>query len=354
MAPERTEISAIGEFGLIDRIRKLTDFRVDDARLHERLVIGIGDDAAAYRPAADAVQLVTIDTFLEGVHFDLTYTSFSHLGWKAVAASLSDIAAMGGVPRYVLITLSIPAKVSVEMIEEFYSGAAFACKKYSCLIIGGDTAASPANLMVSSTVLGEAGTSGVIRRNGARVGDYICVTGHLGASMAGLKILQREKKRFLETRDPETFQPGLEPYKLAIEKHLMPKPRLDISGILAEHIEVHSMIDVSDGLASEVRHLCVEGNVGASVHEHNLPIDPLTGRIAAEFSDRSTDYALYGGEEYELLFTISDREYEKLERLTGDVSIIGRVTKPEDGITLVREQGQPEALPASGWDHFLK
>lgn len=296
MAEERTEIASIGEFALIDRIRLLTDLPADDAPVREHLLKGIGDDAAVYRPPAGAVELITTDALLEGVHFDLTYTSFRHLGWKAVAASLSDIAAMGGVPRYVLMTLSIPAKISVEMVEEFYSGAAFACKKYSCVIVGGDTATSPANLMVSSTVIGEA----------------------------------------------------------SVEKHLMPKPRLDMSGILAGPVTVHSMIDISDGLASEVHHLCAHGEVGASIHEHNLPIDPLTQRIADEFSDSATDYALYGGEEYELLFTISEEEYQKLEKLTNDVSIIGRITKPREAIELVREQGEHEALSAGGWNHFLR
>jgi thiamine-monophosphate kinase len=354
MDPKRTEISSIGEFGLIDRIRRLTESPVDDERLRETLVQGIGDDAAVFRPTPGKVELITIDTFHEGVHFDLTYTSFRHLGWKAVAASLSDIAAMGGVPRYVLLTLSIPSKISVEMIEEFYSGASFACKKYSCVIIGGDSASSPANLMVSSTVVGEASEAGVLYRKGALAGDYLCVTGHLGASIAGLKVLQREKARFLAARDGGTFQPDLAPYKAAIERHLMPKPRLDLTGIFTSRAKVHSMIDISDGLASEVHHLCAAGGVGAAVYEHNLPIDSLTQKIADEFSVPATEYALYGGEEYELLFTLGEEEYKKLEGLTNDVSIIGRITKPQDGIKLVREQGEIEELRPSGWDHFSR
>ena len=322
--------------------------------MREHLVLGIGDDAAVYRPDSGMIELVTVDTYLEGVHFDLTYTSFRHLGWKAVAASLSDIAAMGGLPRYVLLTLSLPAKISVEMIEEFYGGASFACKKYSCVIIGGDTSSSPANLMISATVVGEASEPAVIYRKGAVVGDYVCVTGHLGASIAGLKVLQREKSRFLAARDGGTFQPDLEPYKTVIEKHLTPKPRFDISRILTSRVKVHSMIDISDGLASEIHHLCAAGGVGASIHEHNLPIDSVTQRIADEFSVPVTDYALYGGEEYELLFTIDEEEYKKLEILTNDVSIIGRITNAGDGINVVREQGESEPLRAAGWNHFPK
>jgi thiamine-monophosphate kinase len=354
MKQTRTEISAIGEFGLIDRIRRVTDIAPADPIAREHLLKGIGDDAAVFRPGPGSVELVSVDTFVEGIHFDLTYTSFSHLGWKAVAASLSDIAAMGGSPRYVLLTLAIPAKISVEMLDEFYSGAAAACKKYSCLIVGGDTAASVANFSVAATVIGEAPGDGVIYRKGAKEGDYICVTGHLGASIAGLKVLQREKQKFLASGNGSAFEPNLEPYKTAIEKHLVPKPRFDISSLFAGKVKVHSMVDISDGLASEVHHLCRAGDVGATIYEHNLPIEPLTQRIADEFSARATDYALYGGEEYELLFTMGDAEQKQLEKLTNDVSIIGRITPAGEGVNLVREQGEKELLRPGGWNHFTK
>ncbi len=354
MKQARTEISAIGEFGLIDRIRRLTDVPPADPNVRQNLLIGIGDDAAAFRPAPGSAGLVSVDTFLEGIHFDLTYTSLSHLGWKAVAASLSDIAAMGGAPRYVLLALSIPAKISVEMIDELYSGAVAACKKYSCLIVGGDTAASTANLSVTATVIGEAPENAIIYRKGAKAGDYLCVTGHLGGSIAGLKVLQREKQKFLASGNGSAFEPNLEPYKHAIEKHLVPKPRFDISSLFAGKVKVHSMVDVSDGLASEVHHLCRAGDVGASVYEHNLPIEPLIQRIADEFSASPTDYALHGGEEYELLFTLSDEEHAKLEKLTNDVSIIGRIIPAGEGIHKVREQGEKEPLLPGGWNHFTK
>jgi len=348
----RTELYTVGEFGLINRIRQLVDVRVDDAVLHDHLIRGIGDDAAVYRPAPGKVQLLTTDAMIEGVHFDLTFTSFKHLGWKAVVSSISDIAAMGGVPRYVTIVLSLPNKISLEMVEEFCQGAAYACKKYSCLVVGGDTTTSFANVGVVVTLTGEAEEGKVIYRSGARVGDLLCVTGHLGGSHAGLKVLQREKERFLKTAQSEEFTPDLEPYKNALERCLMPSARLDMAKLLVDNVNVHAMIDISDGLASEVHHICESSGVGAEVWEHNLPVTGLTQRIAEEFSDKVTGYALYGGEEYELLFTVSDEEYNKLERLTDEITIVGRIVAKERGVELVRENGEREALQRGGWDHF--
>ncbi len=352
MEQPHTHLSAVGEFGLIDRVSKLINIRVDDATVNDNLIKGLADDAAVYRPTDGKVQLLTTDVFVEGVHFDLTFTSFKHLGWKTIAANLSDIAAMGGTPRYLTVALSIPSKISVEMVEEFYGGAVYACKKYSCLIVGGDTTTSLANMMVTVSLIGEAEGQHVIYRRGAKAGDYLCVTGHFGGSLAGLKILQREKERFALSTEPGKFRPNLELYKQAIEKHLMPKPRLDISNILVNNISVHAMIDVSDGLASEVHHLCAESDVGAVIHEHNVPVEPVTQRIAGEFSESPVTYALFGGEEYELLFAISEGEYGKLERLTNDVTIVGRVTEKNKGIVVVRENGEHEPLPFGGWDHF--
>lgn len=352
MEQKRTELHTVGEFGLIERIRSVVDFRVDDATVHDNLIAGIGDDAAVFRPSQGKVQLLTTDMMVEGIHFDLTFTSLKHLGWKAVVSNISDIAAMGGVPRYATIALALPQKISVEMVEEFYDGAAFACKKYACLIVGGDTCASAGNVSVMVALVGEADEKKVIYRRGARVGDLLCVTGHLGASHAGLKILLREKGKFLSHTDPEDFKPNLEPYKLALEKYLMPKPRLDIAKILVENAKVHALIDISDGLASEVHRLCEGSDVGAEVWEHNLPIEFQTQEIASEFKQSPTDYALYGGEEYELLFTMSDEEFSKLEQLTSDVSIVGRIAGKNKGIEYVRENGMREALRSGGWDHF--
>ncbi len=354
MSIKHTEISTIGEAGLIERIRGLVDIRVDDATVHDNLILGISDDTAVFRPTPGKVQLFTTDAFVEGVHFDLTFTSLKHLGWKAMAANLSDIAAMGGTPRYATVSLSLPGKISVEMIEELYEGALIACKKYSCLLVGGDTTASLANMMLSVAMTGEASEERIVYRKGAKPGDLLCVTGHLGSSHAGLRVLEREKRRFAESPQADDFRPNLEPYKTAIEKHLMPKPRLDIARLIADRVSVHAMIDISDGLASEVHRMCLNSGVGAKVYEHNIPVESMTQMIAVEFSENPTDYALYGGEEYELLFAATDEEFAKLERLTEDVTILGRITEKSEGIELVRENGEAEALKFGGWDHFRK
>jgi thiamine-monophosphate kinase len=307
-----------------------------------------------YKPTVGKIQLLTTDAFIEGVHFDLTFTSCRHLGWKAIVANISDVAAMGGIPRYCTATISLPKKISVEMVEDLYKGMLFACKKYSCLLVGGDTTTSLANLMISITMTGEAREEQVLYRSGAKPGDLICVTGHLGASHAGLKILQRNKQLYMQSNDKDTFQPSLELYKIALEKHLMPKPRLDISKILVEHVKIHSLIDISDGLASEVHHICLNSEVGAQVYERNIPLDSVTQKIASEFSESPIDYALYGGEEYELLLTLADDQFEILDKLTDDITIIGRITEKNKGVDLVRENGETEPLRFGGWDHFKK
>jgi thiamine-monophosphate kinase len=327
---------------------------VNDAGISDNLIKGIADDAAVYRPAPGSVELLTTDALVEGVHFDLTFTSMKHLGWKAIVASLSDIAAMGGVPRYAAMTLCLPNRISVEMIEQLYDGAALACEKYSCRIIGGDTTATQGAMVVSVTMVGEAEESRIVYRNGAQPGDYLCVSGHLGSSVAGLKILLREKEQFLRAGDQQAFSPHLEPYTAALGKHLMPIPRLDLAKIFSREVRVHSMIDISDGLASEIHHLCTSSNAGAALFEHNIPVDTITQNIAAEFSTSPIDFALYGGEEYELLFTLTEAEYTKLEALTGDVTVIGRITERDAGIELVRENGEHVPLPPQGWDHFLR
>lgn len=347
-----TPISNVGEFGLIERLRKIVNIPVEDATVADNLRKGISDDTATYVPTPGKLQLVTTDILAEGIHFDLTYTSLRHLGWKTMVASLSDIAAMGGTPRYATIGISIPKKISLEMMDELYEGIAYASRMYSCLVIGGDTTTSFTNLWIVSTIIGEADESHVLYRNGAKPGDYLCVSGHLGASLAGLKILQREKKRFMETGNRGTFKPDFEIYASALEKHLMPKPRFDISKLLTTNVMTHALIDISDGLASEVHHICKESNTGAIVYEHNIPVDAVTQRIAKEFLESPTDYALYGGDEYELLFTITEDEFQKLEHFTHDVTIIGRIMTKEQGIVLTRESGETDHLVPGGWNHF--
>lgn len=347
-----TKISAVGEEGLIRSIRTIIDVPADDATLNDALVLGIGDDTAAFLPTPERLQLLTTDALAEGVHFDLTFTSMKHLGWKSMVASLSDIASMGGVPRYATICLSLPQKISVEMVGEFYRGAEAACRKYSCRIIGGDTVASSANMFISVALTGEVHKEKLLKRSGARPGDLLCVTGHLGASAAGLRVLQREKDRFRTSPDPATFKPQLEAYTPAIEKHLMPRPRLDISALFTAQCNIHAAIDISDGLASEVHHICRESDTGASVFEHNLPVEAVTQKIAAETGTTATAFALYSGEEYELLFTLADEEFALLESLSTDVTIIGRITDKENGIQLIQENGEGVPLAQHGWQHF--
>ena len=352
MTPGEEHISSIGESGLIDRIRKIVGDPSGRTAASGGLVMGISDDAAVFRPAPGKVQILTTDAFAEGIHFDLTFTSMKHLGWKAMAANLSDIAAMGGTPRFATVAISLPSKITVPMVEELYAGVAASMKAYAYRVVGGDTIGSAGNMTVSVAMTGEADESALLFRKGAVPGDYLCVSGHLGASVAGLKILQREKARYI--KDAGAFKPNLEPYKPALEKHFMPKPRFDIVSAAAGKVRINSMIDISDGLASEVHHLCRESGTGAAVYERNLPVEGVTQAIAGEFGENPTDYALYGGEEYELLFSLSDGEYQKLEALGADVTIVGRITEKEKGITYEREDGTSAPLAAGGWDHFRK
>lgn len=345
--PQQTRISKIGEFGLIEKIREIVGIGIDD-----NLIKGISDDTAVYKASPGKLQLLTTDAMVEGVHFDLTFTSMQHLGWKAMVSNISDIAAMGGVPRYAVVTLCLPQKISVEMVEDLYRGAVQACKKYSCLVVGGDTTAATGNTVISISLTGEVEPEKIVYRRGATVGDLICVTGHLGASQAGLKILLSEKNKFVN--DTKNFKSNIEQYKTVLEKYLMPKPRLDISKILTQNIKVNSMIDISDGLASEVHHLCNNSVVGADIWEHNIPVDSNSQRVAAKFSENIIDYALYGGEDYELLFTLTDSEFEKLEKLTSDVTILGRIVEQSKGINIICENGERKMLGAVGWDHFKK
>jgi thiamine-monophosphate kinase len=239
------------------------------------------------------------------------------------------------------------------MVEEIYGGIAQSMKQFGYHVIGGDTTGSTGNMTVSVAMTGEAVEDQVFARDGAVPGDYLCVSGHLGASIAGLKILQREKSRYLSGEGkPESFKPNLEPYTGALAKHLMPAPRLDLIPLLGGKIRVTAMIDISDALASEVHHICELSGTGAAVYERNLPVDGVTQKIAAELGESPTGYALYGGEEYELLFTLSDGEYEKLESVTSDVTVVGRIQEKEKGIVCVSEQGETRALPKKGWDHF--
>lgn len=339
----------MGEFGLVDRIaRALRDL----PGTPDGLIVGISDDAAVYRPSPGTVQVLTTDAFAEGIHFDLTFTAPKHLGWKVMAASVSDVLAMGALPRYATVALSLPGKITVPMIDELYAGIAACAQEYGFAVVGGDTIGSAANLTIAVSMTGEAAEGEIVTRAGARPGDYLCVTGHLGASIAGLRVLNREKRAWLGAKDRAAFRPDLAPYAPALEKHFVPKPRIGLVRAARGAVKINAMIDISDGLASEVHHLCRGSGVGAAVHGRNLPIDGLTQKIASEFGDDPVEYALYGGEEYELLLALADAEFEKLEALAVDVTIIGRIGDREKGVSLVREDGSEEPLRPGGWDHF--
>ncbi|MEE9225594.1 MAG: thiamine-phosphate kinase [Bacteroidota bacterium] len=347
-----TEIAQVGERGLIEMIGSLVELEPEDSSLSEGLIKGISDDTAVYRPTPGSVQLFTTDTMVEGVDFDLTYTSFKHLGWKAMISSMSDIGAMGGRPRYAVVAIAVPRKISVEMVREVYEGAVAACREYRCLIVGGDTSASVGNVSINVAMVGEAEEAHVCYRSGAKIGDLICVTGDLGASQAGLKVLLKEKERFLKSGNGGGFQPNLLPYKEAIEKHFMPRPRVMTAEMILQRTAIHAMIDISDGLASDLRQICARSRVGAEIEQRNIPIASTARKVAQEFSESPIDYALYGGEEYELLFTLSQEQYQKLEGLGSPISVIGSIVQQSKGVEMVAENADRVALPWGGWDHF--
>ena len=320
----RTEISALGEFGLIDRIKQ--QFSLNNAGS----VLGIGDDAAAI-DAGGHYTLVSTDMLVEGVHFDLSFTPLEHLGYKAVAVNVSDIAAMNGVPRQITVSLGLSNRFSVEAIDALYQGITYACHDYGVDLVGGDTTASPSGLLISVTALGEVKPEQMARRRGAEPGNILCVSGDLGGAFAGLQVLEREKVAFLE--NPE-MQPQLTDYDYVVQRQLKPKARTDIVHDLNERgVVPTAMIDISDGLASEVLHLCRQSGVGIQVYEDKLPLDNLTIKTATEFQLSAVTFALNGGEDYELLFTVRQPDYEKLKDHP-DIHTIGFAQTTE-------ERGEP-------------
>lgn len=329
-----TPISTIGEFGLIAK------FNSAASRVSNPVVIqGIGDDAAVVKPSDGKLTVITTDILIQGVHFDLSYTSMSHLGRKAAAANLSDIAAMSAVPTAAFVSLGIHSNLSVEMVEDFYAALAAELGKFGCVIAGGDTSASPIGFVVNVTVLGEVEPGRRTLRDGAKAGDIICVTGDLGRSHAGLKILQREKEKYVEAGQPTDFLPDFEGYDDALQRHLLPAARVTLSRNITEKIKVHSMIDVSDGLVSDTLHICQASGVSASLDEELIPLDPITRRVAESFKDTPLDYALYGGEDYELVFTIAEDDFSKLYSLEGNIRAIGKVNSGDPSVSVKRMDG---------------
>lgn len=335
-----TDISSLGEFGLIDHLTK--NIKIKNAATLK----GVGDDAAVI-DAGNELVLVSKDLLVEGVHFDMVYTPLKHLGYKAVAVNLSDIYAMNGTPAQVIVGLAVSSRYSLEALEELYEGMLLACEKYGVDLVGGDTTASPSGMTLSITVLGHAPKEKVVYRSGAAVNDLICVSGSLGAAYCGLLVLKREKAAF---KGNPTVQPELGSYEFVLERQLKPEPRRDVVERLANAgVMPSSMIDISDGLASEILHLCKNSGTGAVIYEEHIPVDQRTAAVAHEFNIDPATCALSGGEDYELLFTINQADYEKLKELEG-ISIIGHVADASQGAHLVSTSGQWIALTAQGWD----
>ena len=343
MSEKRTEISEIGEIGLIDRLSSSVDIR------HEETILGMGDDAAVIQIGDDTFNLISTDMLLEGVHFDLSYMPLQHLGSKLVAANISDIAAMNGTPKQLTINLGLSNRFSVEAVEAIYEGINAAAKQYNVDIIGGDTTASAAGLVLSAAVIGKATGEQIVYRKGAARDDIVCVTGDLGGAYIGLQVLEREKQEFLANPD---MQPQLEKYEYVVGRQLRPSARMDIIHELASlGVKPSAMIDVSDGLISDIFHICKASDLGVSLYEDKLPIDAKTFETAAEFGIDPNTCALNGGEDYELLFTISQGDYEKIKDHE-DISPVGYMHEPAKGKVLVTRSQNVVELKAQGWTHF--
>lgn len=341
---EKTELAALGEFGLIKHLTQ--NFKL----LDNTSVKGIGDDAAVMDFAGKKT-LISTDMLLEGVHFDLAYVPLKHLGFKAVQVNLSDIYAMNGTASQITFSIGISSKFPLEAVEELYQGVLLACQQYKVDLVGGDTSSSKQGLVISVTSIGYADEADVVYRNTAEEGDLICVSGDLGGAYVGLQLLEREKQVYLSNPN---IQPDLEGKDYIVERQLKPEARGDIIDILKElKIKPTSMIDVSDGLASEILHICTQSNKGCSLYEEKIPIDPMTYETAREFGLDPTVCALSGGEDYELLFTIKQADYDKI-KFNADISVVGHITEASAGCNLVSKSGNVHELKAQGWNAFKK
>jgi len=337
-----TPLSELGEFGLIDRLTANITIN------NKSTLLGIGDDAAVIKPKKDMLTLISKDLLLDGVHFDITYTPLKHLGYKAATVNFSDIAAMNGKPKQLLVGIGVGAKFSVEAIEEIYIGIKKACEIYGVDLIGGDTTSSNTGLVISATVIGEVEKDKIVYRSGAKENDLICVSGDLGGAYMGLLILEREKKAF---EGNPNIQPDLSMHDYILQRQLKPEARTGVIDLLAKNdILPTSMIDVSDGLASDIKHLCKASNTGCVISEEKIPIDQTTFDVAKEeFKIVPSIAALNGGEDYELLFTVKQSDYEKLKNIDG-ISVIGYMTDASEGEKLITNDNISINIEAQGWD----
>ena len=338
--PQRTSLSEIGEFGLINHITKHIKTQ------HKSTVRGIGDDAAVLAPSEMQI-LITTDLLVEGIHFDLSYVPLKHLGYKSVMVNLSDVYAMNGEAKQITVSIAVSNRFPLEAIEELYAGIQLACETYKVDLIGGDTTSSTKGILISVTAIGEAEKNNVVYRNGAKETDLIVVTGDLGAAYLGLQVLEREKQVFQV--NPNN-QPDLNDYTYLIERQLKPEARSDIPKLLKElKVTPSAMIDISDGLSSELMHICSQSKVGCKIYEDKIPLDPQVISACEEFDLDSTMVALSGGEDYELLFTISIDDYDKM-KANPHFTVIGHITEERQGIKLITRANQELELKAQGWN----
>lgn len=342
MSNERTEISSLGEFGLIEHLTKNIELQ------NASSVLGVGDDAAVIDHFGKQT-VVTTDLLIEGVHFDLSYTPLKHLGYKAVIANLSDVYAMNAVPTQITLSLGISNRFGLEALDDFYEGVYAACEKYGVDLVGGDTTTSQKGFIISVTAIGEVAPDKFVKRSTAQKGDLLCVSGFVGSAYVGLLFLEREKKIFMESPG---VQPDLEGESYVIGKLLKPEARKDIVEFFEkQEITPTSMIDISDGLSSEILHICKDSNLGCVLYEEKIPVAEEMKKAAFKFEIDPTACALSGGEDYELLFTISQTDYDKLV-LNEDISVVGYMTDVEEGANIITKGGGKHAVTAQGWNPF--
>lgn len=344
MSEQRTEITSLGEFGLIEHLTR--NFEIQNAST----VVSVGDDAAVIDNFGKQT-VVTTDLLLEGVHFDLSYTPLKHLGYKTVVVNLSDVCAMNATPTHITISIGISNRFSVEALDEFYEGVYAACTKYNVDLVGGDTSASQKGFIISCTAIGEVAPGKFVKRSTANAGDLICVSGDLGGAFLGLTLLEREKRIFLENPG---VQPDLENEDYIVGRLLKPEARKDIIEFLEQQeIVPTAMMDVSDGISSEVLHLCKQSNLGCRLYEDKLPLNEATKQAAFKFGLDPTVCALNGGEDYELIFTIKQEDYDKIV-LSEEISVIGYMASIEEKTKIITKGGNVFDITAQGWNAFSK
>ena len=335
------DLKDLGEFGLIERLTKKIKL------FNDNTLLGPGDDAAIINSSKEI--LVSSDMLVEGIHFDMAFTPLKHLGYKSVIVNISDIYAMNGIPKQITVGLAISSKYTLEAIEEFYDGILLACEKYKIDVIGGDITSCINGLTISITAIGEAMKKEIVKRSGAKEKDLLITTGDLGGAYMGLNVLQREKEVW---KSNPNMQPELDNFNYILERQLKPEARRDVIEFLKKcDVIPTSMIDISDGLASEVFHICTSSNVGCQLYEEKIPIDPQTYQTSMDFNINPTVSALNGGEDYELLFTINQKDYEKIKN-DPNLTVIGHITKKSQGINLIGNGDTSTPLQAQGWNHF--